>query len=273
MKPVQSAKLELVQTGAKTEAQAQSNSKAQAAMTTETAVAAKAQAQAKAGPIPEHHVGNWRGKKDYLLEFQFVPPGETSAGAILNSCSLSNLAQTLQCSGRGLCKPLDPANLANPISFCECDAGWADPECRTRRKSQAVAYVLSLFLGFLGADQFYLGFPVRGAVKLVSFGGLGVWWVVDVVYIGSSPVYAGQYRVAPNLPHWAFVLTVVVAAAIVGFASVGVSTVNHISRKRKGAMLLHAEEEAAFNRSVKLHNSGGDMGMGGGYAAPTPMYG
>lgn len=114
MKPVQSAKLELVQTSAKTEAAA----KAQTAMTTEVAAKAKTGTAAKAGPIPEHHVGNWRGKKDYLLEFQFVPPGETSAGAILNSCSLSNLAQTLQCSGRGLCKPLDPSNLVSYLGGC-----------------------------------------------------------------------------------------------------------------------------------------------------------
>jgi hypothetical protein len=31
--------------------------------------------------------------------------------------------------------------------MCECDPDWADPECRTKRKSQAVAYTLALFLG------------------------------------------------------------------------------------------------------------------------------
>ncbi|GFO37889.1 Tm2 domain-containing protein 3-like [Plakobranchus ocellatus] len=46
------------------------------------------------------------------------------------------------------------------------------------------AMLLSIFLGGFGVDRFYLGFWVEGIGKLLSFGGLGVWTLVDVILIG-----------------------------------------------------------------------------------------
>jgi hypothetical protein len=201
-----------------------------------------AQLQGCDASVPQHTVGNWRAQEDYLIKNQYIPPGGSADNAILNSCSLERLAQTLQCSGRGVCRPWFKDNLNNPIMFCDCDRDWADPECRTPRKSQAIAYVLSLFLGFLGADLFYMGFPVLAAAKLCTLGGLGVWWVIDIIRIGSAPVYAHNYRLAADLPHWAFVITVVMFTFTVGFLIVGCSTFRHIRRKRKEALLLQAEE-------------------------------
>jgi len=194
--------------------------------------------------VPTHTIGNWRGEADYLITYEFIPPEGSAKDAKLNSCSFAHLAQTLQCSGRGICKAWDSDNLANPISLCECDRDWADPECRTPRKSSAVAFLLSLFVGFLGADLFYLGFPILGAMKLATFGGCGIWWVVDIVRIGSAPVYAHNFRAAADLPHWAFVLTAVTFAFSLGFFIVGIATVRHRRRKRKDALLMQAEEEA-----------------------------
>jgi hypothetical protein len=45
------------------------------------------------------------------------------------------------------------------------------------------AWVLSLLLGMLGADRFYLGRPFTGALKLLTLGGLGFWWLRDVAAI------------------------------------------------------------------------------------------
>merc|ERR1719502_2008136 len=91
-------------------------------------------------------------------------------------------------------------------SFCKCYRDWADPECRTKRKSQMVAYFLSVFLGFFGADHFYLGNFYSGFAKLATLGGAGIWWLIDIVRIGSSPVYANEYRLAYDLPHWEYVM-------------------------------------------------------------------
>ena len=51
-------------------------------------------------------------------------------------------------------------------------------------RSQMTAYVLSWLLGWCGADRFYLGFIGLGIVKLLTFGGCGVWYIVDLIIVG-----------------------------------------------------------------------------------------
>jgi len=65
-------------------------------------------------------------------------------------------------------------------------------ECNwTEGYSWRTTLVLSVTLGGFGADRFYLGHWQEGIGKLFSFGGLGVWTLVDVVlvaigYIGPA---------------------------------------------------------------------------------------
>jgi TM2 domain-containing membrane protein YozV len=198
--------------------------------------------------VPAHTVGNWRSEPDYLIAYEFIPPGGSPRNAMLNSCMLERLSSTLQCNGRGVCKRWNNDDLENPTAFCECDRDWADPECRTRRKSQATAYVLSLFFGYLGADYFYLGNSVVGVIKFVTLGGAGVWWAIDVIRIGSAPVQGGAFKTAADLPHWAFVLSTVSVAVLVGFIIAWNTAINHIQQRRKDAFLMQMEEEARMTR-------------------------
>ena len=55
-------------------------------------------------------------------------------------------------------------------------------------KSRLVAFLLSLLLGYFGMDWFYLAdvniwYMVAGIVKVLTGGGFGIWWLVDVVRI------------------------------------------------------------------------------------------
>jgi TM2 domain-containing membrane protein YozV len=46
-------------------------------------------------------------------------------------------------------------------------------------KNRIIALVLAMMLGFFGADRFYLGKRKSAVLKLISFGGLGIWWFID----------------------------------------------------------------------------------------------
>jgi TM2 domain-containing membrane protein YozV len=54
------------------------------------------------------------------------------------------------------------------------------------RKSWVVALILSILLGQFGVDRFYLGYIGLGAVKLITCGGVGIWWLIDIILIAMN---------------------------------------------------------------------------------------
>jgi TM2 domain-containing membrane protein YozV len=53
----------------------------------------------------------------------------------------------------------------------------------TQGKDWMVTLLLSIFLGTIGVDRFYLGYTGLGIVKLLTFGGCGIWWLIDLIKI------------------------------------------------------------------------------------------
>ncbi len=62
----------------------------------------------------------------------------------------------------------------------------AEPGGKPKQRSWRVALLLSLFLGFFGADRFYIGRTKSAIAKLLSLGGVGVWWLSDFILIASD---------------------------------------------------------------------------------------
>ena len=48
---------------------------------------------------------------------------------------------------------------------------------------------LSFWLGYLGADRFYLNSPMLGFLKLVTVGGLGLWWLADLILLCANQMH------------------------------------------------------------------------------------
>ena len=53
-------------------------------------------------------------------------------------------------------------------------------------KKWIVALLLSIFLGGLGIDRFYMGYVGTGILKLITLGGLGIWALIDIILIATK---------------------------------------------------------------------------------------
>jgi TM2 domain-containing membrane protein YozV len=49
-----------------------------------------------------------------------------------------------------------------------------------------LALLMSLFFGVWGVDRFIMGHIGLGILKLLTGGGFGIWWLVDVILIASK---------------------------------------------------------------------------------------
>jgi TM2 domain-containing membrane protein YozV len=44
-------------------------------------------------------------------------------------------------------------------------------------------FLLFFFLAWLGVHRFYVGKIGTGILFLLTFGGLGIWWIIDLILI------------------------------------------------------------------------------------------
>ena len=55
--------------------------------------------------------------------------------------------------------------------------------CLSQLKDPTISLILSLLIGAYGVDRFYVGDIGLGVVKLLTCGGAGIWWIIDLFLI------------------------------------------------------------------------------------------
>lgn len=70
--------------------------------------------------------------------------------------------------------------------------GEAQTPGQSEPKKWLVALLLSIFVGSLGVDRFYLGYIGLGVVKLITCGGIGIWWLIDLILIATNKMKDAQ---------------------------------------------------------------------------------
>ena len=91
------------------------------------------------------------------------------------NCGKEYLTDAKYCSGCGaslsvIRVPVSSNDNINPVSH---------------QRELVVALILSIFFGNFGIDRFYLGYVGLGLLKVFTFGGCGVWWLIDIILIAT----------------------------------------------------------------------------------------
>jgi hypothetical protein len=78
------------------------------------------------------------------------------------------------CSGCG-------KEIVDSPAFCSnCGANLVE-NVNVSPKSRLATSLLAWYLGWLGVHRFYLGKIGTGILMLVTFGGLGIWTIIDFI--------------------------------------------------------------------------------------------
>lgn len=61
----------------------------------------------------------------------------------------------------------------------------------TKKVNWILALIMSILFGSLGVDRFIMGHIGLGILKLITMGGCGIWWIIDVILIATKHEFEG----------------------------------------------------------------------------------
>ena len=76
----------------------------------------------------------------------------------------------------------------NIVNTNSMDSGEFSNGKRIVTRNHIVGVVLSVLFGWLGADRFYANHVGLGILKLLTFGGYGIWWIIDIILFATRNV-------------------------------------------------------------------------------------
>jgi TM2 domain-containing membrane protein YozV len=60
-----------------------------------------------------------------------------------------------------------------------------------KKVNWTLALIMSVVFGGLGVDRFIMGHIGLGILKLITLGGCGIWWLVDLILIATKHKFQG----------------------------------------------------------------------------------
>ncbi|GAA1058456.1 hypothetical protein GCM10017608_26290 [Agromyces luteolus] len=88
----------------------------------------------------------------------------------------------------------------------------------TSDRSFVATWLFAWLLGVLGVDRFYLGKVGTGILKLLTIGGFGIWWLVDLVLtLTNSAKDIGGKRVLGTRQEQTIAWIVTAAVVVLGW--------------------------------------------------------
>lgn len=95
------------------------------------------------------------------------------------------------------------------------------PVATPPQKSFLLTAIFAIVLGVFGVDRFYLGKVGTGLIKLFTCGGVGVWYLIDVILVlaGKTVDKANQPLEGVNTKNRLIAIGILVVMIIIGAAS------------------------------------------------------
>jgi hypothetical protein len=73
-------------------------------------------------------------------------------------------------------------------------SGETEAAPRVSDKSRTAALLIGLLTGFVGGHRYFAGRPWSGLAMTCTAGGMGLWWLADLIMIGTGDFRDGKGR-------------------------------------------------------------------------------
>ncbi len=64
--------------------------------------------------------------------------------------------------------------------------GRVSKQSGKRKVNWVLTLIMSAVFGTIGVDRFIMGHVGLGILKLITLGGCGIWWLIDVILIATK---------------------------------------------------------------------------------------